>query len=140
MATDLSYADELPVSDIERRMGLPALASLLAERDTLVKSVADLRARHGAFGTYNDLRKIQLSTIASMIRAKALEANTKVTEGFIEEQAHAHPDYVAFVTTATEEKARWAVTENQIEAITETVMRGNVLARYLSAEIGLTPR
>ena len=77
-----------PVStmgEIESRMGLPPLEALLAERDTLVKQVAILRATHGPFGTYEALRKMQLASIGAILRAKAVEAGVRITEAAIDE-------------------------------------------------------
>ncbi len=126
-----------PMAQVEERMGLRPVSELLAERETLVERVADLRARHGSFGTYGDLRKIELSRIAMMLRAQAVKDGIKVTEGGIEDAAHAHPDYVAFVTAATLQRAEWVRLENQIEAIEATIRRGQSVASYLSAEARL---
>lgn len=126
-----------PLGDLEAKIGVLPLEELLAERDTLVKEAADLRARHGPFGTWDSLRKVQLSTVQMLVRAKALEKETKVTEAFIEQTAHAHDDYVAFITQGTTDKARWAVIENQIESINDTIQRGNALIRYSAAETHL---
>ena len=134
-------SDQFPVvtslGEIEARMGLPSLESLLAERDTLVQQVASLRARHGPFGTYQDLRKIELARVAATIRAKAVEAGAKITEAAIEEAAHSHSDYIAFVTDATNEKAGWIVRENRIQGIQDTIQRANVIGRFLAAEAHL---
>jgi chorismate mutase len=126
------------LGDIETRMGLPSIESLLAERDTLVKEVALLRAKHGPFGTWGDLRKIELAKWAASIRAKAVLEERKLTEAAIEEAAHSHPMYVDFVTQGTSEKARWIEAENRIQGIEDTINRGNVVGRYLAQEIGLS--
>lgn len=125
------------LSEVEARMGLPSLESLLAERDELVKLVAPLRARHGPFGTYQDIRKIELARVGAVIRARAVESGTKVTEAAIEEGAHSHPDYVAFVTDATNEKGGWIILENRITGIADTIQRANVIGRFLAAEAHL---
>lgn len=126
-----------PMADVEQRMQLVPVEELLGERDVLVKKVADLRARHGAFGTYNDLRKILLATIAQTIRAAALRDSVKWTEAAIEDLAHADPRYVEFVTTATKERAEWAILENTIQGIADTINRGQAVARFLSSEVAL---
>jgi hypothetical protein len=121
-------------------MGLQPLEELLAEREILVKKVADLRARHGSFGTYADLRKIKLATIAQMVRAKATKDNEKkLTAAEVDDRAHCHTAYVDFVITSTRERAEWAVLENQIQGIDETIMRGQAIARFLAAEAKLSP-
>lgn len=128
------------LGEIEARMGIPSIEQLLAERDDLVKQVAPLRARHGPFGTYDALRKVELSTIASALRAQAVADGRKMTEAAIDEAAHADSRYVAFITQATQEKAEWAVQENAIQGINDAINRGNVVGRFLSQEVGLSPR
>lgn len=133
-------ADHIVVStlgEMEQKMGLPPIEVLLADRDELVKQVAPLRAKHGPFGTYNDLRKIELATIAAALRARALADERKMTEAAIDEAAHSDGRYIEFVTTATSEKAEWAILENRIEGINDTILRANAIARYLAAEAHL---
>jgi len=126
------------LSDIELRMGIPSLESLLAERDTLVKELAPLRAKHGPGGIFGDLRKAELAKVAAMIRAMAVGSQQKVTEAFIEESAHQHPTYTDFLTQATVEKARYFELENRAMGIADLIQRGNAVARYLAAEAHLS--
>lgn len=123
--------------EIESRIGLESLDHLLAERHELVQNVADLRARHGSFGTWGDIRKSQLAAIAQSIRAKALNATVKLTEAAIDDAAHADPRYVELVTAATRERAELTVAEDRIQAINERIMRDQVLARFVTAEAHL---
>lgn len=127
-----------PTGEIESRMGLIPLEELLAERDELVAQVAPLRARHGSFGTYDALRTIELAKAAAAVRGRAVAESQKVTEAFIEEAARSSESYAAWVTQATLEKAEWAVLENRIDGINDTINRGQAVARYLSAEVSLT--
>lgn len=129
-----------PVSTLgalEAKMGLPAVEVLLAERDELVRQVAPLRAKHGSFGTFDALRKIELATIGAVHRAKAVEADKKITEAALDELAHADWRYVKFISEGTQEKAEWVVIENKIQAINDTILRANAVARYLAAEAHL---
>lgn len=119
-------------------MGVPPLESLLAERDELVKQVAPLRAKHGPFGTFDALRKVELATIAASVRARAVEQEKKVTEAAIDEAAHASARYAGFIAQATNEKANWAELENKIAGINDTINRGQAIARYLAAEVSLS--
>lgn len=123
-----------PFGEIESRIGLMPIEELLAERDDLVRQVAPLRAKHGPFGTYGDLRKIELAKVAAMLRAGAVAETRKITEAAIEEASHAAPPYVQFVVESTEEKARYFELENRIQGIEDTIQRANAVARYLSAE------
>ena len=60
-----------------------------------------------------------------------------MTEAAIDEAAHADSRYVAFVAQATQEKAEWAVLENRVQGINDTIQRANAVARYLTAEAHL---
>lgn len=126
-----------PQMEIQDRMGIDPLEELLSERDALVKQVAPLRARHGSFGTFDALRKVELATIAASLRAQAVLDGRKVTEAGLDEAAHADPRYIQFVTTATLEKAEWAILENRIQGVNDTINRGNVVGRFLAQEAGL---
>src|SRR6266576_881099 len=110
--------------DIETRMGLVPLDELLSERDGLIEQVKVLRAKHGPYGTFEALRKIELASIAQAKRAGAVGAGIKVTEGAIEDASLSDERYFAFVTQATTERAQWAVLENRIQGIDDTINRG----------------
>lgn len=135
MVLKRSYAS--PMSDHEHRMGVVPLETLLAERDTLVKQVAPLRAKYGAWGTFEALRKIRLAQLAQLKRAELLRDGERLTEAAIEDAAHADERYVDFVTQATSERATWAVLENRVQGITDTIMRGQSVARFVTAETAL---
>lgn len=68
-------------------------ARLLQEHADVGKRYAALWAEYGSDSLLDNQRKAYLSTIAARVREEALRANTKVTEGFVDEQAHASPDY-----------------------------------------------
>lgn len=127
------------MGEIEARMGIIPLEELLAERDELVQQVARLRARHGPGGTWPDERKVELSKIAAMIRAQAVLEGKKMTEAWLDECSHSHDQYAAFIAAGTTEKADWVIAEARIEGIDFTIQRGQAIARYLSAEVHLTP-
>lgn len=125
------------LGDVESRMGIQPLEELLAERDELVQQVAPLRARHGPFGSYSDLRKIELAQIAQVLRLQAMRDSVKQTEAALDEAAHADARYVAFVVQATKEKAEWAMLENRVQGINDTINRGQAIARFLASEAAL---
>lgn len=137
MSPPIDPALRTPQMEIQDRMGIDPLEELLAERDDLVKQVAPLRARHGSFGTFDALRKVELATIAASLRAQAVLDGRKVTEAGLDEAAHADSRYIQFVTTATLEKAEWAMLENRIQGVNDTINRGNVVGRFLAQEAGL---
>ena len=125
------------MEDVERKMGLRPLSELLGKRAALIEEVADLRARYGSFGTFDHLRKIELSRLCGLIRAQATAEGRKVSNDVVDEEAHAHPDYIGFIATATEERARWAILEGKVEAIEWYIRRGQSVASYLTAEARL---
>ena len=125
------------LADVEARMGIPPLEGLLAERDELVTKTARLRAKHGPFGSFDALRKIEWCKIATLLRAEALSIGQKLTESALEQAAHADLRYIDFVIQATQEKSDWVVAENRIAGIADIILRANAVARYLTAEAHL---
>ena len=124
--------------ELESRIGIEPLDTLLAERHDLVGQVADLRARFGGFGTYGDLRKIELARIAQLIRAQALNEKVKMTAAEVDDAAHSDPRYAELVITATKERATWSLLEDRISAIEHRIARDNALCAYARAELSLT--
>lgn len=125
---------------LEERIGITPIRKLLAKRAALVSRVCDLRARFSSFGTFDHLRKIELSRIKGLIRAQATRDKRKVSAKDIDDEAHGHPDYFDFITAATLKRAEWVKLESAIEAIDMLVNRGQAVARFASAETFLTPR
>lgn len=125
------------MSEIEDRLGIEPVESLIDQRRKLIDKVADLRARYGSFGTWEHTRKSELARISGLIRAQATRDQVKVTEAQIDQQAHAHDVYIALVTTATQERATLAKLEAEIEHIEWKVRRGEMVGRFVSAEARL---
>lgn len=124
-----------PMAEIESRLGIQPIEELLDQRYHLVEQVADLHARYGGFGTFDHLRKIELARIAALIRAQALrDGLKKLSNDEVDDRAHAHPDYVDFITAATMERARWYKLQTQISGIEMTINRGQAVARFATAE------
>jgi hypothetical protein len=128
------------MTDIEQRMQIIPLEDLLAERDELVSQLALLRAKYGAGGTFDALRKIELSKAENLVRGQATLEAKKVTEAFLDAAAHASDGYVQFIEAATKERAEWAILEERLAGIDFTINRGQALCKYLTAELGLQPR
>lgn len=129
-----------PMSEIESRAGVQPIDELLDERDTLVQKVANLRAVYGSFGTWEAQRKMMLARLKGQVRAESLRGTTarKLTNDQIDDEAHDHPEYMDFITTATKERATWIVLESKIEAIDFRIQRGQAVVRFASAEARLT--
>ena len=125
------------MTDIEERAQIEPLDELLAERSDLIEQVAGLRAKYGPGGLFDALRKLELSTISSYARAVAAKDGIKVTEAFLDEQAHASERYAGSLAEATQERIRWITTEAKIDAIDARIFRGQALARFAASELHL---
>ena len=125
------------MTDMELKMSIIPIAELLPERAKLVDKVADLRARFSTFGTWDALRKIELSRIKGLLRAQATRDKRKLTLVQLDEEAHAHADYVDFVIQGTKDRAEWTRCEERIKAMDMTVNRGQAVAKYAVAELHL---
>jgi hypothetical protein len=120
--------------EMELRAGVEPLSQLLDERRHLVDKVADLRAKFGSFGTWDHLRKIEISRLKALVRLEAMQSKAKMTNDMVDEEAHQHPDYTQFVTLATRQRAEWFRLESQIEAIDFKINRGQGLLRFATYE------
>lgn len=127
------------MAEVEARASVQPLEELLDERDTLVRQVAPLRAVYGAFGVHEAQRKILLAGLRGQIRAEALREKSarRLTNDQIDDEAHDHPAYLDFITTATKERAQWIVLEAKIEAIDFRIQRSQAIIRFVSAEARL---
>lgn len=119
--------------DIEERAGIWPLDELQAEREHLVQLNSRIKAIHGAYGSYNDLRKIELAQAAARVRA-AWTGEKAPSETLVDSLAHADEEYVRWVRQAASDRAAFEVVENRIVSITEQVNRGQALLRYISSE------
>ncbi len=118
-------------------MGVKPLHELLEEREHLIQKIATLRARYGAFGTWDHERKLTLAKIKASTRAQMTAAGAKISNDQLDDLAHAAPEYIDYVTRATNEKADWIRTEAQIDAIDFTINRGQALLRLSREGVGL---
>ena len=125
-------------ANIERRLGLEPIHVILAQRAALVTEVADLRAKFGSFGTFDAERKTKLATIKMRIRAQMTASGVKVTESAMDDEAHADPDYIAYITEATRSRAKLQVLEDQIQALNDMLQRDKTLAHFSAQEMRLT--
>lgn len=125
-------------AELEIRAGIEPLERLLEERRGLIEKVADLRAKYGSFGTFDHLRKIELSRIKGLIRLQAMRDSRKMNNDQVDEEAHEHPDYTQFVTEATRARAEYFRLEGQIESIDYRINRGQALARFAASEVSMS--
>ena len=86
------------------------------------------------------LRKIELSKAAAVVRAQATLEGKKVTEAYLDEMAHCADGYILFITEATSQRADWIRLEERLAGIDFTINRGQAVAKFVTAELGLQPR
>ncbi len=125
------------MSEIEQRIGIEPLDRLHAERDKIVTELAPLRARHGPGGVWEAQRKVEWSKLAVVLREGQPEGK-RMTEAEIEQRAHAHDRYVQFLVTGVIEKERYFTLETQLDGIADRINRGQAIARFAAAELGLS--
>jgi hypothetical protein len=65
---------------------------------------AQLAALHDAFGQYQDWRKHVLSSCREAVRAEMTLKEERCSESRLDDLAHVHPTYVAFLTKGLEER------------------------------------
>jgi chorismate mutase len=120
----------------EVRMGLDPIENLLDERQHLVEELATLRAKYGSFGVFDHIRKTELAQLRVRLRAQYTAAGVKrVTNDQLDDEAHAHPDYLALITQALHDRATWVRLEERLAAIDFTINRGQSVARFVTAEL-----
>lgn len=122
------------MAEVETRLSIQPIEELLNQRAHLVNKVADLRAKYGAFGTFDALRKIELSRLKALLRAQYTQAKAKVSNDQLDDEAHAHVDYISFITIATQQRASYFRLEAEIEAIDSVIMRANTVAKFAAQE------
>lgn len=89
--------------------------NLLDELEHIGKRYAALWSDYGAGCLLDNQRKAFLSTIAARVRVDAAERGEKVTEKYIEEEAHAHPDYIAWLTEQEVGRMAFMLTELELD-------------------------
>lgn len=129
-----------PMGESEARMSLVPVEELLSERDELISRLARLRALYGPGGTFDALRKIELAKAQAVVRAQATLEGQKVTEAYLDAASHVADSYVQYIVEATSQRADWIILEARLEGIDFTINRGQAVAKYVTAELGLQPR
>jgi len=125
------------MQDYESKLGLSSLDSLLDARATIVGKLADLRAMHGPFGKFDPMRKQKLAAFAEIVRADYAEKGKKITEARIDQLAHAHPQYVEWLTAMLKEHALMIDFDHELKNIEDRIARENALIYYAKNELRL---
>lgn len=91
---------------------------LLQKLASTEREWADLKALHGTFGKYNDIRKAKLAVTALMLRAgEPPKGALKWTDDLLDTAAHADSVYRKFVQDAETDAARFYLLDQQRDAI-----------------------
>jgi len=117
-------------------VGVKGVGEVVDERTHRVRQSANLRALHGSFGLWDHQRKILLAKLRTMIRGGAVASGAKMTEAAIDDAAHAHPEYVEFITQGVIDKQKWIESEAVIEGIDFQFYRDQAITK-LHREVGL---
>lgn len=125
-------------ADMELSNGAEPLDELLAELDRTEDEWANGGALYGDRGLLGDLRKALLDATAMEIREQVLKLNTtgqKVTDGMIDQMAHADESYRQFLDEHVIRKAEWIKLDVQRKKIEMRINRGQAMLR-LGARTG----
>lgn len=128
----------LPTSfapDIERSFGAVPVDEIIAELDTNEDAWSEGWALYGQGGLLGDLRKALLDATAMEVREQLLKLNTtgqKITDGFIEQMAHANENYRQFLDEHVIRRAEWIRLDSKRKKIEMRYNRGQGLLRKAS--------
>jgi hypothetical protein len=124
------------MADAEVRMGLEPIENLLDERERLVAEVAELRAKYGAFGVWDHIRKTELAQLRMRLRAEWTAVGGKrPTNDQLDDEAHAHPEYIDLIRQTLADRTRWVRLEERLAGIDFLINRGQSVARFVTAEV-----
>lgn len=121
--------------DAEDRAGVEPIDKLLAERDTLVASLAPLWAEYGPGGTGEHALSAERCRIAENLRAIAASEERKVTEASLEQASRAHKVYLDFMAKQTTERATFFKLQERLRAIDFRLNRGQAILRAYASEV-----
>ena len=131
---DLPVGDPYGVSTDDGNETVPSFQpdahdALIQEYATVGARYRELWAKYGAGCMLDNKRKAYLSTLAAKIRVLAAEKGTKVTESFIEEAAHAHPDYAEWITEQELGRLAFQQCELDLDMVREKIRRLDAVTR-----------
>ena len=121
---------------LEVTHGVEPLDRLLAALDSCAEEWSEGAALFGPGGTLDNLRKAKLSTIALQIRDERNTKGEKVTDGLVEQLAHAHPDYIAWLDQQTANRANWLALDAYRQGVWARINRGQAMIRVAAMERG----
>jgi hypothetical protein len=115
--------------DVEAAHGAEPLDELLAELDATEDEWADGWALYGPGGLLDDQRKALLDATAMELREMMKAQGGKVTDGLIDEMAHADERYKKFLDEHVIKRAEWIRLDKKRDRIEMRFNRGQSLLR-----------
>lgn len=113
-------------------MGIAPIADINEQIEAIVETIADMHARHGPFGTFQDERKIVLSKIKAVLFVESVRDKRKMTGDMADAEAHAHPEYIDFVTKASTDRATLFRALARIDSLERTYNRGQLVGKHIA--------
>lgn len=123
------------MADYESIAGVDSGYEMAALIERQAAENAEGWALYGNGGLFNDQRKALLSACALEIRDAKRAAGEKVTEAELDQLAHVHPRYTAFLDKHTTARAEWYVQDSKLTTLHQRVARGNRVLDF-AARIG----
>lgn len=120
--------------EAQARSGVPDLEDIHDKRRTIIETHGELMALHRNKSLLDARRKEILALCALEVRNKLETAGQKFTEKTIEDHAHAHPRYRAWVSESITGGANALMYENLVQECDELVNRGQAVMRQYSSE------
>lgn len=123
-----------PFDERELGAGVQPLSELLDMHRHVRKEFASLWAKYGPGGVAEALRKQELSRIKVLIRVMAGAERKRLSNDAVDDAAHDHPDYIAFLALMLGERKRFFELECQLQEIEWRVNRGQAMLRLSAVE------
>lgn len=120
--------------DAQAKAGCPDLDDIHDKRRTIIETHGELMALHRNKSLLDARRKEILALCALEARNKFENGGGKYTEKLIEDHAHAHPRYRAWITESITGGANALMYENLVQECDELVNRGQAVMRQYSSE------
>lgn len=106
-----------------------AFDALLQEHAEVGKRYAALYAEYGPGCLLDNKRKAFLATLAAKVRVEAAAKNLKVTEAFIDEQAHAAESYREWIEEQETGRLAFELTALDLERVQERLRHLDLVMR-----------
>jgi hypothetical protein len=129
------YAGEMTA--LEDRADVASLEGLHADRRSLLKEYATLRALHGPGGKWDAKRKALLEAMKIRARMALAERSEKITDAAVDAYGHADEQYVAFVDRGIADATRHIELETAISEIEERIRNREIALSVYGKEVSL---